>query len=56
MILSLILLAIFWKPIYWSIKHLYITLYKREDDDNYLPSIKAWFIVLWGLVYPGDHK
>lgn len=53
-----LLLVIFWKPIYWLTRYIYLNFYKKEtaSASNYLKSINSWFIVLWGLVFPGDHK
>jgi len=64
-ITTLIILAVFWKPILWAGQAAYA--YSRDKamtTDNVNPSyvnaayymgqIKAWFVKLWELIGPGS--
>lgn len=48
----LLLLVIFWKPLYWASAGAYYKYYKKEvtEGDNKLGAAGDWFKQLYGLI------
>lgn len=54
MIWLLALLVIFWKPLFWLSKGVYVYFSKKDPALAYeqLLKIKDWLVQLWSLVKP----
>lgn len=52
MIWFLVVLVIFWKPIYYIAVYLYFLIKKKENVHRTDEKLMLWLIRLWGLVDP----
>lgn len=48
----LLILVIFYQPIYWAGRLLYNRVTVHTDTTDYLSKIKSWFSAFWGLISP----
>lgn len=48
----LLILLIFYQPLYWIGRLIYNRITVNSDTTDYLSKIKSWFVALWGLIDP----
>lgn len=57
MIATLIILALFWKPILWAGQAAYHaatdSVEVKATTPDYMGQVRAWFVKLWELIGPG---